>query len=237
MYHAPFLTTIALSSTSPLVPKSTIISPLSCYFLVFSKGGQGEVDHVKIRHWHQMTSDVSASPLPFHQPYKLRRGGIAEIARHHHGENPSTSHHITTSYQNPLYRDLPGGKEPSNGGIEVAHSGSKVSSQHPTNTGRGEATQRWSFGRARRSVPPGAGMDMSGMILLPDPKRNSSNFTSSKKRRGDRTRAPGGRLGAGEDREGQASSGSLDGGKEPPIRGHGGLTTATFLKLVRTDFR
>ena len=159
-----------------------------------------------------------------------------EIARHHDdGENPSTSHIITTSYTNPLYKDLSGGEESSNGGNQDAHSRSMVSAQHPTNTGRGEATQRWSFGRARRSVPPAAGIDMSGMILLPDPKRNSSNFTNSKKKRGDRTRAPGSRLGAGEDREGQTNSGNVDGGKEPPIRGHGGLlTTSTFLKLVRS---
>lgn len=153
------------------------------------------------------------------------------VRHHYHGESPSTLHHAG---------------EKSLNGVDGAVNGSIVSAQYSVPTDVGEPAHRWSVGHDHLSVPPGAEIGMSGMILLPNPTHTNNYFTGAngrgeyreKIKRGDSTRAPGSntnsnRLGVGVDKEGRASSSSFAGGKEPPIRGLGGLTTTTLLKLVR----
>lgn len=208
----------------PWILKHTIIAPP---FVSFSPkvGKHNTKDDRRSR----MSSDVSASSSSSHQSYKLCRGGTKEtIRRRHHSENSSTLH-LT-------YGDTKVGEESLNG-LQGPISGSMVSPQCPVPTGVGESDHNWRVGRAHLSVSPGANTGVSRMDVLPT-GANGRGKGRTKTRRGDSTRAPGirgddSRLDIGVDGKGRASSGSLAGGKEPPIRGLRGLTTATLLKLVR----
>lgn len=183
-----------------------------------------------------MSSDVSTSPPSFHKSYKTHRGRTKETARHHrHGKTPSTSH---------ILRRNKKGDDQSSNGVEGAASISAVAPQHPGLTKAAKHAQLWNAGGTHPNVPSTADIQISNMVLPLDSNRTRRNVTGAEggegranPRRGDRTRYTGsGNNGLDVDRKGHANGGSLVGGKEPPIRGYRGLTTATFLKLVRRRF-
>lgn len=217
---------------TPFVNLITIIAP-PCFLLFFPK--EGNDDNVIDGSSSKMSRDIYAPPPSFH---KLCRGGTTQHDRHfHHSENSSTSHLI--------YGDIRGGDESLNG-VKGALSSSMFSPQYPVPTGVGESAHNWNVGRAHLSVPSGDETGMFGIIPLLDSTHTNTNFNSANSRghgktetrRGDSTRTPGirsstGRLSGGVNRESQASRSSLARGKEPALHSHGGLTMATFLKLVR----
>lgn len=177
----------------------------------------------------RISSGVSASSSSSQHSYQSSREGTTETIRHnHHSENSSTLH-LT-------YGDTKSDEESLNG-VQGPISDSNVSPQCPVPTRVEEYDHNWRVGRAHLSVSPGTYTGMPRVVVLPTGANGRGKRRTKTKRRGSTraigTRGDGSRLDIGTHGKGRASSGSLAGRKEPPVRGLRCLTTATLLKLVR----